>query len=206
MEYFCGQFKSEFLDIYIYLRYKIKNMKSILFLSLLLFPFLNSDQDKSAGVVEQSEGKYVYIQSKPTSEYEVLGTVKKTGLVWSGKPKEMYRTILRRAQKDYPNCEAVIFEDIDMDHATCVKFKSTTDKNMARVEQAEGKYVFIQSKPVKEYEVLGTVKKTGLVWSGKPKEMYRTILRRAHKEYPNCDAVIFEDIDMDYATCVKFKN
>jgi hypothetical protein len=86
-------------------------------------------------------------------------------------------------------------------------FKSIEDykKSDARVSQAEGLYIFLQSTPLKEYDVLGTVKKTGLVWTGKPEEMYRTILRRAKKDYPNCEAVIFDDIQMTHATCIKFK-
>jgi hypothetical protein len=100
--------------------------------SLLIFSFLISmatfgqtqnQAKKDNASVDQAEGIYVFIQSKPLAEYEVLGTVKKTGLVWNGKPKEMYRILLRRAKNDYPNCEGLIFDDIDMDHATCIKFK-----------------------------------------------------------------------------------
>jgi len=35
--------------------------------------------------------------------------------------------------------------------------------------------------------------------------MYRIILRRAKKDYLEADGIIFEDIDMDYATVVKFR-
>jgi hypothetical protein len=70
-----------------------------------------------------AEGMNVFIQSRPSTDFQVLGDVKKTGIVWTGKPKEMYRTLLRRAKKDYPKADGIIFEDIDMDHATVVKFK-----------------------------------------------------------------------------------
>jgi hypothetical protein len=85
------------------------------------------------------------------------------------------------------------------------KAQTQSKKDIASVEQAQGMFVFLQSKPLAEYEVLGTVKKTGLVLTGSPKEMYRILLRRAKKDYPNCDGIIFEDIDMEHATCVKFK-
>ncbi len=90
---------------------------------------------------------------------------------------------------------------------TSLSFKSYEDykKSDAKVNQAEGIYIFLESTPLKEYEVLGTVKKTGIVWSGQPNEMFRTILRRARRDYPNCDAVIFDDIQMTHATCIKFK-
>lgn len=89
-----------------------------------------------------------------------------------------------------------------------VSFKSYQDykKTDARVNQAEGLYIFMESTPLREYEVLGTVKKTGLTWTGGlPQEMFRIILRRAKKDFPNCDGVIFEDIEMKHATCIKFK-
>ena len=90
---------------------------------------------------------------------------------------------------------------------TSLSFKSYEDykKSDAKVNQAEGIYIFLESTPLKEYEVLGTVKKTGIVWSGQPNEMFRTILRRARKDYPNIEAVIFDDIQMTHATCIKFK-
>ena len=87
-------------------------------------------------------------------------------------------------------------------------FKSYEDymKTDARVNQAEGLLIFMESTPLREYEVLGTVKKTGLTWTGGlPQELFRIILRRAKRDYPNSDAVIFDDIEMKHATCIKFK-
>jgi hypothetical protein len=101
--------------------------KVTLLLCSMFFSLLSFSQQvqvkKDNATVEQAEGLYVFLQSRPVAEYDVVGTVKKTGLVWSGKPKEMYRILLKRAKKDYPNCDGIIFEDIDMDHATCIKFK-----------------------------------------------------------------------------------
>jgi shikimate kinase len=166
----------------------------------------NSTVRNNDASVEMAEGMNVFLQARPSTDFQVLGDVKKTGLVWSGKPKEMYRIILRRAKKDYPQADGIIFEDIDMDHATVIKSKNENNKsNKCTVEMAEGMFVFLQSRPESSYQTLGTVKKTGLVWSGKPKEMYRIILRRAKKDYPEADGIIFEDIDMDHATVIKFK-
>jgi predicted small secreted protein len=73
--------------------------------------------------VNRISGLFIFLESNPLSDYEVLGTVKKTGLVWSGKPKEMQNILIRRALKDYPNCDGIIIDDISMDHATVIKFK-----------------------------------------------------------------------------------
>lgn len=89
--------------------------------------------------------------------------------------------------------------------AMSLKQDTPVKKNLASVKQSQGIYIFMQSEPVAEYEVLGTVKKTGIVWSGKPEEMFNTILRRAQKDYPRCDGLIFDAVDMEHATCIKFK-
>jgi len=108
----------------------------------------NSNNSKNHGSVEMAEGMNVFLQARPSSNFKVLGDVKKTGLVWSGKPKEMYRIILRRAKKDYPEADGIIFEDIDMDHATVIKsINESSENNKCTVEMAEGMYVFLQSRP-----------------------------------------------------------
>ena len=62
-------------------------------------------------------------------------------------------------------------------------FKIMADKSNAAVDQIQGVYVFIQSKPTSEYEYLGSVK----------------------KEYPQADGVIFTSVNMDQVDAVKFK-
>ncbi|HEV8283267.1 MAG TPA: hypothetical protein VGQ09_03095 [Chitinophagaceae bacterium] len=99
--------------------------KSIFILSiaaLILFSFRNISDHRTAQV-NQSQGYYIFMECTPTSEYTVLGTVSKTGVVWSGKPKEMFNIVLRRVKKDYPTADAIIFDAVDMEHATCIKFK-----------------------------------------------------------------------------------
>jgi len=78
-------------------------------------------------------------------------------------------------------------------------------KDLARVNRVEGYYIFIQCAPIAEYDVLGTVKKTGVTWSGSPEEMYRTLLKRMKKDYPKADGIIFDDVAMEHATCIQFK-
>ena len=78
---------------------------------------------KETAEVQIQQGVYIFFCAKPLAEYSVLGTVKKTGLVWTGKPNEMFNTILRRAKKDYPETAGIIFDNVSMTHATCIKFK-----------------------------------------------------------------------------------
>ena len=78
-------------------------------------------------------------------------------------------------------------------------------KELAKVKQVDGYFIFMNSVPVAEYEILGTVKKTGIVMSGSPKEMFNTLLKRAKKDFPKCDGIIFDDVEIEHASCIKFK-
>ncbi|MBI4930216.1 MAG: hypothetical protein HY841_05600 [Bacteroidetes bacterium] len=102
---------------------KTKIFIATLTVGLFLTAFKFVADTKSSATVDQKEGIYIFMFSKPTAEYQFLGTVKKTGLVWSGKPAEMFNILLRRCKKDYPQADGLIFSDVDMDHADCVKFK-----------------------------------------------------------------------------------
>lgn len=81
----------------------------------------------------------------------------------------------------------------------------TSKEQQAIVKSQEGISIFIMSTPVSEYEFLGTVKKTGLVWSGKPDEMFNGILKKCKKEFPLANGIIFSDISLERADCIKLK-
>jgi hypothetical protein len=79
-----------------------------------------------------------------------------------------------------------------------------TDKTKATVDQMDGLYVFIKSKPVAEYEYLGSVSKA-IAWSGKPEEMLNSMIKKVKKEYPKADGIVFTSVDMDKADAIQFK-
>lgn len=77
---------------------------------------------KASATVNQIEGLYIFIQSKPASEYDYMGSVVK-GTAWSGKPEEMLNAIIKKVKKEYPQATGVIFTNNDMDKADAIKFK-----------------------------------------------------------------------------------
>lgn len=83
-------------------------------------------------------------------------------------------------------------------------FKPTADNSAARVDQAEGIYIFLMSKPTAPYEYQGTVTKT-FAWQGTPVEMVNGIIKKCQNEYPQANGIIFSDIGMTKAECIKFK-
>ncbi len=81
-------------------------------------------------------------------------------------------------------------------------------KGTAEVDQYQGVYVFTDSKPVSEYEYLGTVKLTFRIGnSGQYQSVRDVMIKKAKKDYPEADGIImiFKDGGTDRADAIKFK-
>ncbi|MBR9859803.1 hypothetical protein GYB22_03460 [bacterium] len=78
--------------------------------------------------------------------------------------------------------------------------------NVAEVDQIHGCYVFIDSKPMKEYEYLGTVKKIMTWGTGQYQDVRDALLKKAKKEYPDANGMIFHfhDGGADEVDAIKF--
>lgn len=72
-------------------------------------------------MVNQQQGLYVFIFSAPTQHFETLGTVQKTGITFTNKPRELFNIICRRAKRNFPTGNAIIFDDITLKHATVIR-------------------------------------------------------------------------------------
>lgn len=88
-------------------------------------------------------------------------------------------------------------------------YKNTTDKGAARARQIQGLYIFTDCTPAGEYEVLGTVKRSGATsFKSSQYESVRDILiDRAKKEYPMGEGIIFDlrTGGTDKADVIRFK-
>ena len=76
-------------------------------------------------------------------------------------------------------------------------------KATGEVEQEEGVFVFYRSRPVSEYEYLGTYK-IGLIWDDKPKLLFSKLIRKTKEKYPNADGIIIDN-EMGKCDAIKFK-
>lgn len=76
--------------------------------------------------------------------------------------------------------------------------------NTAEVEQIQGLYVFIHSKPVKEYEYLGTFA-PGVVPSKDAQKIINYMIKKGKDKYPQADGIIFTDDELGKSDLVKFK-
>jgi hypothetical protein len=77
----------------------------------------------------------------------------------------------------------------------------------AEVTQVQGCYIFMDSKPVKEYKYLGSVK-IGMTWgSGQYQDVRNALIKKVRKKYPDADGVILNLYDggTDVCDAIKFK-
>lgn len=86
-------------------------------------------------------------------------------------------------------------------------FKMAYDakKNTAEVENVQGLYIFMSSKPVSDFEYLGTVDCPKIVKEKQYDYMMPLMVKRAKEKFPNCDAVIFKDNNVWVVDAIKFK-
>lgn len=75
----------------------------------------------------------------------------------------------------------------------------------AEVETEQGILLFVASKPVQQYEYLGTVELNGIVMSNDYKHIMPKTVEKALKKYPNAQGVIFKDGGVYKADVIKFK-
>lgn len=81
------------------------------------------------------------------------------------------------------------------------------NKSTAEVNQILGYYVFVDSKPLKEYKYLGTVDKAMSWGSGQYQDVRDAILRKARKKYPEANGLIFhfKDGGTDSVDVIQFE-
>jgi len=82
------------------------------------------------------------------------------------------------------------------------------DKEMARVNQQQGCYLFVDSKPTADYTFLGTVKTSAVHLGSSQYQGVRDLLiKKIKNDYPDADGIIFnfESGGNDHADAIKFK-
>lgn len=79
-------------------------------------------------------------------------------------------------------------------------------KASAEVEQMQGLYIFTDSKPILEYDYLGTVKAT-IGMDSQYQGVRDKLIGKARKDFPNADALImqFKSGGSDRCDAIKFK-
>src|SRR5688572_20478637 len=99
-------------------------MKKKLIVSCIVFSAISAIawktlDEKGGASVSKLQGVYIFMFSQPTGEYDYLGTVK-AGMTWEGSPVEVMNSILKRAKKQYPDVEGIIFSQSDPEKADAI--------------------------------------------------------------------------------------
>jgi len=92
--------------------------------------------------------------------------------------------------------------------ATTIHFYEA-NKSTGESEQMGGYYIFVDSKPVMEYDFLGTVKGgAGAFTSGQYTEVRDGLIKKAQKDFPEGNGLILNLCNgcVDKADVVKFKD
>lgn len=93
--------------------------------------------------------------------------------------------------------------------SACIIFSFIVEekKNLATVDQIEGIFIFTDSKPVSEYDYLGSEKLGFTMGSGQYKDVRDKLIKKVKKQYPAATGIIFHfnDGDTDKADAIKLK-
>lgn len=105
---------------------KKNNLFTLIALSILLTLSafkVNNNQHESDAKAKQIQGIYIFYCSEPIKETEYLGSVKATMFVSTDSDDRLNSTI-KKAKKDYPQVQALVFKGYDLTVADAVKFKN----------------------------------------------------------------------------------
>lgn len=185
----------------------------ILLLSIAMFCFSYSygQNEKALAKVQKTDGIYVFTDSEPVNDYEVLDRVK-SSIGLSSSYTSVKNKLIRKALKEYPDADGVILTMVTggTDKATIIKFKKNPDLPKdeyakAMVNKTDGILVFVDSEPVNEYSIVERVS-VAISLTGQYSEIKNRVVTKARKASDEAEGVIinFTSNLSDKATVVKF--
>lgn len=176
----------------------MKNLFTCFF--LIIICKIDATAQINLAEVNKINGFYIFVDSRPTSDYDVVGEVKadetdKDIIRSGGQYSDVRDNIIRNARMANYGADGLIFTFINggTDKALILKFKQDKPENkIAKVEQYLGLYVFTDCTPLKKFDYIDTQKFTGGFSSGQYTNVRDTLIKRVKKKIPNANAVIFK--------------
>ncbi len=96
---------------------------TIVFFGLCLLAFtVTNDVKNSTAEVDQIQGLYAFIHSKPVNEYEYLGSIAPK-LVPSKNASSIINHMIKKGKEKYPNADGIVFTDDALAKVDLIKFK-----------------------------------------------------------------------------------
>ena len=151
--------------------------------------------------VSKIKGFYIFCDSEPVSEYEVIGEVNSSNhndpdIQRSGAQYQPVRDyLIKKAREVNYTADGLILSLVNgqTDKAVIIKFKEgQKKKSLAKVKRFQGVYIFTDCEPLKQHNYLGTVKKKSLLFGGslQYQPVRDRLLKMAKKKHPRANGMI----------------
>lgn len=191
-----------------------------LFLSLAIFLAATlvsmAQAPNSTAVVNKVQGFYIFTDSQPIAEYDVVGEFSTEGhddkdIRSSGAQYQPVRDYIAkkvRAVNYLADGLILNFQNGGTDKAVVIKFKENAqNKNHAKVAQFQGLYLFVDSEPLNPTEYLSTSKVSLTLGSSQYSVLRDKLIKKAKKESPTAEGLVLKFVagGSDVGDAVKFK-
>ncbi|WP_033961270.1 hypothetical protein [Psychroserpens jangbogonensis] len=178
-------------------------MKSKLFLTITILIGLsnNSYCQNNISEVNKIQGFYIFTDSQPLAEYDVIGEVTTNNnddkdIKNSGGQYQAVRDyLIRSARQVNYQADGLILTMVNggTDKAIIIKFKeNASNLNQAKVKQYQGLYIFVDSEPIEKTEYIGTVKKKTSFSSSQYTSLREKLIKKCKKEFSDAKGLILK--------------
>ena len=183
-------------------------MKSLsLGIVLLFFVCIsnNSLSQNSTCIVNKVAGFYIFVDSEPIGEYEVIGEVDSEGSIKDidvkksgGQYQPVRDFLIKKARQVNYTADGLLISLVNggTDKAVIIKFKDKQiDKNHARAKQYQGVYIFVDSEPLTPTKYLGTIKSRLTFSSAQYTKLRDKLLRKCKDDYADASGLIIKFVN-----------
>jgi hypothetical protein len=193
-------------------------MKLVTLIAFFLFGYTNLllSQNNIANA-NKIQGFYIFIDSQPMAEYEVIGEITSEGhndrdIKNSGGQYQPVRDyLINKARQTNYQADGLILTLVNggTDKAVIIQFKENAEnKSLARVTQYQGLYLFVDCEPVKQSNYLGTIKSKLSLSSAQYSSLRDKIIKKCKKNFPSANGLIIKFVSggVDTGDAVIFNN
>ena len=79
----------------------------VMFTNSFTSEYKSLEQDYAIAVAKKYRGIYVFMESEPKNDYEIIGDINKLAS-WGGSYEERRNGLIKKAKKKYPDCDGII--------------------------------------------------------------------------------------------------
>lgn len=156
---------------------------------------------ENVAVVSKIQGFYIFTDSQPIAEYEVVGEVSTEGHNDAAitRSKGQYQPVrdylIKAARKVNYTADGLILSLVSGgdDKALIIKFKTNSElNNRSKVNQYQGVYIFADSEPLKATEYIASISDQGKSNSLQYHALKDRLINLCRKEQPNAKVLVLK--------------